>query len=162
MVTIQECLLLLSLLTCLRIFIINGLLTVVTAPIIPFMLADKPENARWLTDEDRKNMVLLRQAEIGQSISGQEFNKKDAKEAFKDWKVWAMAAAQFGVLTMLYSFSIFLPTQVSLACRPCVSLLTDFRIIQLLGEWNVAEVQLLTIPVHGTIFPPTPLRSTLS
>lgn len=92
------------------IFIVNGLLTVVTAPIIPFVLADSPETAKWLTEEDRRNMVLLRQQEVGQSLAAQEFSKKDAREAFKDWKVWAMGFGQYSVNSMLYSFSIFLPT----------------------------------------------------
>jgi hypothetical protein len=39
-----------------------------------------------------------------------EFNKEDAILAVKDWKVWLFAVAQFGTNSMLYSFSIFLPT----------------------------------------------------
>jgi hypothetical protein len=111
-------------------FLINGLLTVVTAFVVPFVLSDKPESTKFLSEEDRRNMVLLRQAEVGQTISGQEFSMKDAKEAFKDWKIYAMAVGQYCSNTMLYSFSIFLPT-----------------IINQIGTWNVAEVQLLTIPI---------------
>lgn len=87
-------------------------------------------------------MVRLRQAEVGQTISGQEFAMKDAKEAvcnidivhydetatdisqFKDWKVYVMAVCQFCSNTTLYAFSVFLPT-----------------IIQQTGNYSTAEVQ---------------------
>lgn len=69
-------------------------------------------------------MILLRQAEVGQTVSGQEFAMKDAKEAFKDWKVYVMAVCQFCSNTTLYAFSVFLPT-----------------IIRETGDYSVAEVQ---------------------
>lgn len=96
----------------------------VTAFAIPFVLADKPENAKFLTEQDRCNMVLLREAEVGQTKSGQEFAMKDAKEAFVDWKVYVMAACQFCSNTTLYAFSVFLPT-----------------IINQTGSYSIAEVQ---------------------
>ncbi|GIZ37800.1 hypothetical protein CKM354_000123400 [Cercospora kikuchii] len=114
------------------IFAINGALTVVTAFAIPFVLADKPENAKFLTEQDRCNMVLLREAEVGQTKSGQEFAMKDAKEAFVDWKVYVMAACQFCSNTTLYAFSVFLPT-----------------IINQTGSYSIAEVQCLTIPIYA-------------
>jgi sugar phosphate permease len=114
------------------IFLINGLLTVVTAPVIPFVLADTPASAKWLSEEDQQNMILLRSQEIGQSLSAQEFSKEDSKLAFKDWKVWAIGLAQYGVNSMLYSFSIFLPTIIR----------------EMNGDWSAAIINLLTIPVH--------------
>jgi sugar phosphate permease len=114
------------------IFLINGLLTVVTAPVIPFVLADTPASAKWLSEEDQQNMILLRSQEVGQSLSAQEFSKDDAKLAFKDWKVWAIGIAQYAVNSMLYSFSIFLPTIIR----------------NMNPNWSSAIVNLLTIPVH--------------
>ncbi|KAI5362544.1 Putative major facilitator superfamily, MFS transporter superfamily [Septoria linicola] len=89
---------------------------------------------RWifLSEEDQRKMILLRQQEVGQSLSAQECSKQDSREAFRDWKVWAMGAAQYAVNSMLYSFSIFLPT-----------IIRDMN-----SEWSAAIVQLLTIPVH--------------
>lgn len=49
---------------------------------------------------------------------------KDAKEAFKDWKVYVMAVCQFCSNTTLYAFSVFLPT-----------------IIRETGDYSIAEVQ---------------------
>lgn len=56
-------------------------MTVVTALIIPLVLADNPETANFLTEEVRLNMVRLRQAEVGQIVSDQDFAMKDAVEA---------------------------------------------------------------------------------
>ncbi|USW52020.1 Putative major facilitator superfamily, MFS transporter superfamily [Septoria linicola] len=112
------------------IFAINGIATVLTAFVVPFVLSDSPQTAKYPTNEDRSNIALLREAEVGQTASAQQFDIADAKEAFKDWTVWVYGSAQYCQNTMLYSFSIFLPT-----------------IIRGIGQWSVAEVQCLTIPV---------------
>lgn len=55
-------------------------------------------------------------------------------EGVRDWKVYAFGVAQFCTNTMLYSFSIFLPT-----------------IIRSIGpQWTVPQIQVLTIPVYVT------------
>ncbi|KAI5357097.1 putative major facilitator superfamily, MFS transporter superfamily [Septoria linicola] len=113
------------------IFAINGIATVLTAFVVPFVLSDSPQTAKYLTNEDRSNIALLREAEVGQTASAQQFDIADAKEAFKDWTVWVYGIAQYCQNTMLYSFSIFLPT-----------------IIRGIGQWSVAEVQCLTIPMY--------------
>jgi sugar phosphate permease len=70
--------------------------------------------------------------QAGYSSSGDQLHKKDVYKAFRDWKIWAFCVAQFGVDTMLYGYSVFLPT-----------------IIRGLGTWSTAEVQALTIPCYA-------------
>lgn len=72
-----------------------------------FLLADDPTTAWFLTQQERKLLVARLQRQVG---FHEEFDKRDAILAVKDWKVWFFAAGQFGVNSMLYSFSIFLPS----------------------------------------------------
>lgn len=71
------------------------------------MLADQPGTAWYLNDDERRLLITRLQRQTG---FHDELDKKDAILAFKDWKVWLFAAGQFGVNSMLYSYSIFLPT----------------------------------------------------
>lgn len=72
-----------------------------------WLLADGPETAWYLTEEERRMLVARLNRQVGFNA---EFDKKDAILAVKDWKTWFFAAGQFGVNAMLYSYSIFLPT----------------------------------------------------
>jgi MFS family permease len=115
------------------IFIIEGLPTFVLGIFTFFFLADSPETAWYLTDAEKRLMIIRRQREIGQTASAQEFHWEDAKLGFKDWKIYAFCAGQFGTDTMLYGFSTFLPT-----------------IIQGIDpKFKPAIVQVLTIPCYA-------------
>ncbi|KXJ87475.1 major facilitator superfamily domain-containing protein [Microdochium bolleyi] len=110
---------------------INGIPTVLTALVVPLVLPNSPETAKFLTPEDQKNLVYFRSVEIGQTKSGQELHKEDVMAGVKDWKIWALSVAQFCSHSVLYSFSVFLPT-----------------IIKGMGQWTDAQVQALTVPVY--------------
>ncbi|EGX96690.1 MFS transporter, putative [Cordyceps militaris CM01] len=94
-------------------------------------LPNDPATARFLGDAERALMELRHRREYGNTQSSREFSARDMRTAFLDWKVWAFCVAQFGVDTMLYGYSTFLPT-----------------IIKGLGKWTPAQVQLLTIPCY--------------
>ncbi|CAO2650158.1 Nn.00g014500.m01.CDS01 [Neocucurbitaria sp. VM-36] len=114
------------------IILINGIPTILTAFVVPFVLPNSPATAHFLNEEDRRNLVLLRELEVGQTKAAQEFHKEDVIKGAKDWKTYAFAIAQFVGLGMLYSFSVFLPT-----------------IINDMGAgWSRQVVQALTIPVY--------------
>jgi MFS family permease len=110
---------------------INGIPTVLTALAIPFVLPNSPETAKCLSEEDRQSLHDLRAAEIGQTASGQEMRKEDVIAGIKDWKIWALSFAQYCSHSVLYSFSVFLPT-----------------IINEMNDWGEATTQALTIPVY--------------
>jgi len=113
--------------------IIEGIPTVVLGVITFFALPNDPETAYFMNEADRALIQARRNAEYGQTQSAQKFNKQDSIKAFMDWKVWVMSTGQFGIDTMLYGFSAFLPT-----------------IITGLGKYTSAQVQLLTIPCYAT------------
>ncbi|RYP61424.1 hypothetical protein DL769_007709 [Monosporascus sp. CRB-8-3] len=118
------------------IMIIEGIPSILLGIATFFLLPNNPEHAYFLNENEKKLMAARFRRHYGDTASAQEFSKKDMLAAFKDWKVWAFCVGQFGADTMLYGYSTFLPT-----------------IIKGLGEWSVAEIQLLTIPCYfvGTV-----------
>ena len=114
------------------IMIIEGLPTFVLGIAVYWWLADDPETAYYLTDEERRLSLVRKERQIGWTRTGDSLTKEDVYKGLKDWKIWAFAVGQFGVDTMLYGYSTFLPT-----------------IIQSLGDWSTAEVQALTIPCYA-------------
>ncbi|KAH7245294.1 major facilitator superfamily domain-containing protein [Fusarium tricinctum] len=114
---------------------INGIPTVLTAFVIPFILPNTPETAKFLSNEERQALLDVRAAEVGQTTSGQELHKEDVMAGVKDWTIWALSIAQFCSHSVLYSFSVFLPT-----------------IIKEMGDWTPKQVQGLTVPVYAVGF----------
>ncbi|GAB7328397.1 hypothetical protein MBLNU13_g00373t1 [Cladosporium sp. NU13] len=114
------------------IFLINGIPTIVTGVVAPFVLPNSPDTAKFLTEEERESLRIIRRREVGQTASSQLMNKKDAMDALKDWKTWVISSGQYCLNSMLYSFSVFLPT-----------------IINLSGNgWSSIQVQALTVPIY--------------
>ncbi|CAE6452354.1 unnamed protein product [Rhizoctonia solani] len=105
----------------------RGIPSVLLGLLTPFVLADDPDSASWLTPAEKAYI----RARKGESADAQKFHWHDVRKCFSDPKVYAFAAAQFGCDTMLYGFSTFLPT-----------------IISQLGRWNVTQTQLLTVPCY--------------
>ncbi|KAJ5824796.1 Major facilitator superfamily domain general substrate transporter [Penicillium robsamsonii] len=114
------------------IMIIEGIPTVLLGVVTWFGLADDPDTAYYLNKEERALVARRRSRYIGQTESAQKFHWADVKEGVLDWKIWAFSIGQFGIDTMLYGYSTFLPT-----------------IIKGMGNWTTAEVQALTIPCYG-------------
>jgi len=78
-------------------------------------------------------MVLRRKREIGQTASAQQFYWSDVKLGLLDWKIYVFCAAQFGLDTMLYGYSTFLPTIIG-GIDP---------------KFKPAIIQVLTIPCYA-------------
>jgi MFS family permease len=114
------------------IMILEGIPTVLLGVVTWFGLADEPDTAYYLNKEERALVARRRSRYIGQTESAQKFHWADVKEGVFDWKIWAFSIGQFGIDTMLYGYSTFLPT-----------------IIKGMGRWTTAEVQALTIPCYG-------------
>ncbi|KAL3473496.1 histidine phosphatase superfamily [Aspergillus californicus] len=114
------------------IMIIEGIPTVLIGVATWFLLADDPETAYYLNEEERALVVKCRSRHFGHTASAQKFHWADVKEGATDWRIYAFCIGQFGVDTMLYGYSTFLPT-----------------IINGLGNWSTPQVQALTIPCYA-------------
>jgi MFS family permease len=113
------------------IFIIEGLATIFVAIIAYFMIVDWPDDAKFLTEEERA-LIRYRLAHDGHSGSARmdTLNKSAVKRIFGDWKIWCGTLAYFCVCVTGYATSFFIPT-----------ILTEFG-------WKASSAQLHTIPVY--------------
>lgn len=73
------------------------------------MVFDWPDNARFLSEDDR---IRLRRRIIAdkQQKTAEEFDKRHIYAGFKDWKTYGYMFIYMGCLVPLYAFSLFLPT----------------------------------------------------
>ncbi|KAM0522407.1 hypothetical protein ACHAPE_001997 [Trichoderma viride] len=92
------------------IFIIEGAFTMLIGFISFFMVKDFPDEAKFLSKEDRMR-VLYRLSQDQQSSAEHEtFQMKYFWAAIYDWKTYAGMLLYMGPLMPLYSFSLFLPS----------------------------------------------------
>lgn len=90
------------------IFILEGLFTFVVAITAYFVMSDYPETAKFLNDDERKE--IHRRLEADRSSLADEADLKYFFHAIKDWKIWVHMFITMGIYTPLYSISLFLPT----------------------------------------------------
>lgn len=114
------------------IMILEGLPAVIVGVACYFILPDSPETVKGLTQEERLLLVVMRQREVGQTTSAQQFHWLDVKEGARDWQLWLYSIGSFCEDIMLYGFSTFLPT-----------------IIRAIGKWTTVQAQALTVPVYA-------------
>lgn len=88
---------------------IEGILTIVVG-LASFMVHDFPDEARFLSKDDRAR-VLLRLEHDGQhSAENEDFKLDYLWAAVKDWRTYAGMLIYMGPLMPLYAFSMFLPS----------------------------------------------------
>ncbi|KAK7417372.1 hypothetical protein QQX98_004649 [Neonectria punicea] len=92
------------------IFILEGLLTIIVGIISFWMVHDFPDEAKFLSDEDRRRVILRLQRDQQASAQHEEFKMKYFWQAVTDWKTYCGMLIYMGPLMPLYSFSVFLPT----------------------------------------------------
>jgi MFS family permease len=84
-------------------FLLEGLPVVIVGLVVLWRLPDRPEDATWLTDADRK---------IVRERLDSERKPKEVKRlgpALRDPRVWMLGGVQFGFLVGSYGIGIFLP-----------------------------------------------------
>ena len=79
--------LLLTLSVTLRIFVIEGLLTTVVALGSRWLIADWPENARFLDSNERALLIHKLSQDEG-TFKMDRLDKKTFKRILRDWKIW--------------------------------------------------------------------------
>lgn len=92
------------------IFILEGLLTIIVGIVSFWMVHDFPDQAKFLSDEDRRRVILRLQRDQQASAQHEEFKMKYFWQAVTDWKMYCGMLIYMGPLMPLYSFSVFLPT----------------------------------------------------
>ena len=95
------------------IFILEGLLTIVIGVISFWMVHDFPDDATFLSDDDRLRVIRRLKLDQQSSAEHEEFRMSYFWAAVKDWKMWLGMAIYMGCDMPLYAFSLFLPTIIS-------------------------------------------------
>ncbi|MEW1960092.1 MFS transporter [Kineococcus sp. NPDC059986] len=88
-------------------FLCVGVPAIVLGVACWFYLTDRPEDARWLTADERAWMRRELDAEAGEN---EQRGHVSARRILREGRVWALAVAYFGLIYGLYSLAFFLPT----------------------------------------------------
>lgn len=114
------------------IFYLEGIISIIMGFIALFTLANDPASAWYLQPDEVQIAQWRLYQQTGHTEDGEKLHWRDVKKGALDWRTWTFGAAQFGVNTMWYGYSTFLPTM-----------------IQGIGSWSASQVQLLTIPCYA-------------
>jgi predicted MFS family arabinose efflux permease len=113
------------------IFILEGILTMLFGFASFWMVHDFPDDARFLSDEDRARVIRRLKMDQQSSAEHEEFKSAYLFTALKDWKMWLGMVIYMGCDMPLYAFSLFLPT-----------------IVQNLGWKDPIKAQLMSVPPY--------------
>jgi len=89
------------------VYIVWGIPAVVLGIVVLLRLPDRPHQAKWLQEDERK--ALESQIEI-EKVRRAKGRRMTFVEAFRNWKVMALAAAYFCSTTANYGIEFFLPS----------------------------------------------------
>ncbi|KAG8678498.1 hypothetical protein FRC08_017714, partial [Ceratobasidium sp. 394] len=113
------------------IFILEGLATVFAGIASFWIIQDFPDEAKFLTEEERAFVVRRLQSDDQFSAAGEKLRAKYIFQALKDWKTWLGMLCYAGSDGPLYAFSLFTPS-----------------IINQLG-YTATPANLLSVPVYA-------------
>ncbi|GAA6022446.1 hypothetical protein JCM10207_004394 [Rhodosporidiobolus poonsookiae] len=93
------------------IFWIEGSFTVLFGILSIFIILDVPEKTgKWLTDEERRYLVLRKRYEHGAVPVGNQAGARYLKQALLDWKVYAASLWYFSNAVANYGLTYTMPT----------------------------------------------------
>ncbi|KAF2168123.1 hypothetical protein M409DRAFT_65638 [Zasmidium cellare ATCC 36951] len=110
------------------IFIIEGAVTAAVGILMKFWLVDWPEDATFLTPEEKAVMLARLSRDRAEEARMDRWN---TKRVFKDWKVYVGTLMFFGIVNTNYSTNFFIPT-----------------ILVEMG-YKAVEAQVYTIPIYA-------------
>ena len=84
------------------IFILEGVLTCVVALCFFFVIPDFPEDAKWLTEDERAYVKARLRVDQGRSAAERNITAKDVLNVFKDYKVFLGGFMYFGLIVPAY------------------------------------------------------------
>jgi len=95
------------------IFILEGLFTVLVGVASYWMVHDFPDDAKFLSEQDRARVIRRLREDQQSSAEHESFKMAYFWNSIKDWKTWAFTICYMGCDGPLYAFSLFLPTIIS-------------------------------------------------
>ncbi|CUS13219.1 unnamed protein product [Tuber aestivum] len=113
------------------IFILEGLATVIIGVISFWVVVDFPDDAKFLSPEDRARVLRRLRDDQQSSAEHEDFKMLYLWQSLKDWKTYTGMLIYMGVDGALYAFSLFLPS-----------------IIKEMG-YSATRAQLLSVPPYA-------------
>lgn len=144
-------------------FIVQGGLTVVVGIIAFFVLVSKPDQAKWLTQHEKR--VLNQALEKDRSPQNQTENSNDQR-VFTDWRVWRFVFIYFTIQMSVYGVLFYLPSKLAELLNIHVGLTVGYysaipwictlfllpiitRIADKKAKWNSMAILMLSCAVVG-------------
>jgi hypothetical protein len=143
-----------SILTSPRLYVLEGILTVLWAACTIWLVPKNYETAYFLNDAEKA--IMRQRAERAEAYSGGSghYGKADIKEAAKDVKSWLHGCIQICVVTILYGFGTFLPIIIKDGFHYSTVQVCDYFSCSILSrctscaKTNDFQAQYLVIPVN--------------
>jgi MFS family permease len=126
-------------------FLLEGLPSVIIGALVLVILPNGPKTTKWLTEDERD--LLVRRIEEDNASKGELGGKHSLSGAFKDGRVWALAAVYFALATCFYAVGFWMPTIIQeLGIDK-----KDFLKVGLLSmiPWGVAAVAMVVVGSHS-------------
>lgn len=95
------------------IFILEGLFTILVGILSFWAVHDFPDEATFLSDDDRRRVIKRLADDQQSSAEHEEFKMEYFWASVKDWKTYTSAVIYMGCDGSLYAFSLFIPTIIS-------------------------------------------------
>jgi hypothetical protein len=92
------------------IFILEGILTCLVSGICYFIITDFPEEAKFLTPEERAYVKARLQADVGASGRDTPMSVKEVISILKDYRIILSGFMYFGLVVPAYGYAYFAPT----------------------------------------------------
>ena len=89
------------------IFIVEGAITCACGIILFFLIADFPEDAKFLSENERAYQIHKLQLDQGPSLARRDVTLSDMLSVLKDWKIHAAAVTYFGAIVSVYGYAYF-------------------------------------------------------
>ncbi|KAI2643212.1 putative MFS transporter [Xylaria nigripes] len=90
-------------------FIIEGIPSLLSSFLIWFFLPDFPEDAMWLTAQER-DLATYRLRLEGSKGTQETMTWEEAKKTLTDWRLWGHYVVYFGISVPFSSLSLFTPS----------------------------------------------------
>ncbi|KAI6041325.1 major facilitator superfamily domain-containing protein [Pisolithus marmoratus] len=113
------------------IFILEGLVTIIAGAVSFWIIVDFPDDAKFLTEEERTAVIRRLQGDDQFSAAGEKLKWKYIKASLTEWKTYVAMFVCGGITMPMYAFALFLPS-----------------IINELG-YKATSANLLTVPVYA-------------
>ncbi|KAL8874278.1 MAG: hypothetical protein Q9174_000358 [Haloplaca sp. 1 TL-2023] len=91
------------------IFILEGVLTCVVAFLFFFMIPDFPENAKWLSEDERSYVKARLHKDQGRNAAERAIGFRDVVNVFKDYKIFVGGFMYLGLIVPAYGYAFFAP-----------------------------------------------------